>query len=95
MNQTANIKPIKTKYNKTIKILSTNILRLSIDLITNFMGFSYFYFIHDYINAKTCSKMLRLSDNNGITQFIYQIKNTWTEWNNNHRMIFDKERSNK
>ena len=60
MNQQTNIDSVQTEYHICIRLLSPNIPRPSIDSMMNFMGFLYFQSIHDYINAKTFSRMLRV-----------------------------------
>ena len=92
LNQQTRIDPIKNEYHQSIRMLSPNICRLSIDAMMKFNNFPHIDTIHDYVNAKTYSKILRINEDNGTSQFIPLIKNTWNEWSKKDQSTFDEER---
>ena len=89
LNQSSKLDPVKTEYHKSIRIITPNVHRSSVDAMLNFNGFPYFDAIHSYLNAKTYSKIIRLNGNNGIRQYVPQMIKDWENWHNKNIAIFN------
>ena len=77
MNQTTKLNTVGNEYIQTIKLLSPHIPHLSTASLLHFHGHQHFDHIHDQLNIKAFSKIIRTNTNNGINQQLAQIYRQW------------------
>ena len=91
LNQQTKLNTIRSEYHKSIKLLCPGIPRLSINSILNFHSYPQFDAIIEYINAKTYSKVIRVHDQNGLSQYKNEWHKEWDEWEETNAIMFDHD----